>query len=100
MKFKHNGRKIMTKYNNIQILRAICIIAVVVIHTCPSGILGVLMRPFCNFCVGTFIFISGYLTKHSIPDIKAFYKKRLVRIFVPYTIWSVVYGCGGGIKNL
>lgn len=38
-----------------------------------------------------FIFLSGYLTKTTNIDIKTFYKKRLLRVFIPYCIWSIVY---------
>ena len=43
--------------------RAIAIIAVVVIHTTPAGQWQVFCKPFINFAVATFIFLSGYLTK-------------------------------------
>ncbi len=75
----------------IQILRAFSIIAVVMIHTCALGAVGVVIRPFLNFAVALFLGLSGYLTRVDIPDIRAFYKKRLLRVFLPYTIWSFIY---------
>lgn len=71
----------------IQLLRGIAIIAVIMIHT-VSGEKAILIRPFLNFSVALFIFLSGYLTNFSqgIP-IKEFYKKRLIRVGVPYIIW-------------
>ena len=51
------------KNNTIQIFRALAIIAVVMIHTCPSGEWQVFCRPFINFSVATFLLLSGYLTK-------------------------------------
>ena len=55
----------------IQIMRGLSIIAVIVIHTyntntymCGGGY-GVIIRPFVNFAVGMFIFLSGYLTKEN-----------------------------------
>lgn len=61
------------------------------IHT-VSGEKAILIRPFLNFSVALFIFLSGYLTNFSqgIP-IKEFYKKRLIRVGVPYIIWSIIY---------
>lgn len=79
------------KLDNIQIIRALCIIAVVSIHTCPSGQIGILLRPFLNFCVAIFIFLSGYLTKIPIEDNSQFIKRRTLRIIFPYIIWSVIY---------
>lgn len=81
----------MKKNHKIQILRAIAIIAVVMIHTCPIGISQVLVRPLINFSVGTFLFLSGYLTDTSNIDTKQFYKKRIIRVIIPYTIWTILY---------
>ena len=54
----------MQKDNNIQILRGIAIVAVVFIHNTPAG--GqIICRPFLNFAVGLFLFLSGMLTKTS-----------------------------------
>ena len=47
---------------NIQLLRALGIIAVVGIHTCGGGTRGVVIRPFINYAVSIFIFLSGFLT--------------------------------------
>lgn len=75
----------------IQICRAIAILAVVGIHTCGYGITSLLVRPFLNFSVATFLFISGLLTKEEIGDLRSFYNKRLMRVIVPYLIWSIIY---------
>ena len=50
---------IKEKNVKIQILRAIAIIGVVLIHTCPSGKWQIFVRPFINFAVPIFIFLSG-----------------------------------------
>lgn len=73
----------------IQILRAIAIMAVVAIHTCATGTVGVIIRPFLNFAVALFLGISGYLTKTDLPWYKV--RKRLLRVFIPYTIWSLIF---------
>ena len=75
----------------VQVLRGIAIIAVVLIHTCPTGIEQVFVRPFLNFAVAIFLFLSGYLTDISRINTKVFYKKRITRVLVPYFIWSVIY---------
>ena len=79
------------RIDSIQILRGLAIIAVVIIHSYPQGLFGVFLRPFVNFAVAMFIFLSGYLTKVSISDYRGFVFKRIKRVFVPYCIWSVVY---------
>lgn len=77
--------------NKIQICRAIAIIAVVIIHNCPQEMGGIVVRCFVNFAVALFIFLSGYLTRIINTDIIIFYKKRLLRVIIPYCIWSVLY---------
>ncbi len=79
------------KRDDIQILRAVAIIAVVLIHTCPSGMYQVWCRPFINFAVGLFLFLSGYLTKMHDDSWITFYKRRVSRVLIPYLIWTVIY---------
>lgn len=82
----------MKKDNYIQYLRAIAIIAVILIHILPNENYTVIVRQFINFCVATFLFLSGYLTnKNIIDDISKFYKKRISRVLIPYIIWSIIF---------
>ncbi len=76
---------------NVQIFRAIAIIAVVMIHTTPAGEWQVFCKPFINFAVATFIFLSGYLTKAENDNWMAFYRRRIMRVLVPYFIWTLIY---------
>ena len=76
---------------DIQFFRAIAIIAVVMIHTTPAGEIQVICKPFINFAVATFIFLSGYLTKADNDNWLAFYRRRITRVLVPYFIWTVIY---------
>lgn len=71
--------------------RAIAIIAVVMIHTTPAGQWQVFCKPFINFAVATFIFLSGYLTKTDNDNWLKFYIRRITRVLVPYIIWTVIY---------
>ena len=71
--------------------RAIAIIAVVMIHTTPAGQWQVFCKPFINFAVATFIFLSGYLTKADNENWLKFYIRRITRVLVPYIIWTVIY---------
>lgn len=83
----------MTKQTNqkVQALRALSIIAVVMIHTCPKAEWQVFCRPFINFAVATFIFLSGYLTNLEIDKPLKFCAKRISRVLFPYIIWSIIY---------
>ena len=91
-----------TRNNMIQVFRALSIIAVVMIHTTPPGEWQVICRPFLNFAVATFLFLSGYLTKIENDDWYAFCRKRIIRVFIPYVIWTVIFTLlhNGGIPLL
>lgn len=81
----------LDKKITIQVIRALCIIAVVMIHTSPGGEWQAYIRPFINFCVATFLFLSGYLTKDENEDWYSFLKKRILRVLIPYTLWTILY---------
>lgn len=83
-------RKIVVN-KKIQIVKAVAIVAVVMIHSDTEGLFGVGVRPFINFAVALFIFCSGYLTKLEQQNTKKFYVKRLIKVLVPYLLWSLVY---------
>lgn len=71
----------------IQILRGVAIIAVVLIHNTPTGILQVVCRPFVNFAVGLFLFLSGLLTDYD----KYSPCKRIRKVIIPYIVWTIIY---------
>ncbi len=76
-------------YNErVQLMRALAIICVVMIHTSPGGIDQVFIRPFINLCVALFIFLSGYLTQFGHEKIGEIYRKRVSRVLIPYLIWT------------
>ena len=84
------------------------IIAVVMIHTTPAGQWQIFCKPFINFAVAAFIFLSGYLTKTDNDNWPKFYTRRISRVLVPYLIWTVIYsiqdirsaGLSALVKNL
>lgn len=84
-------RTIENRNYSVQIFRALAIIAVVLGHTLPSGYWQVFCRPYINIVVATFLFLSGYLTKSTNDNWAAFYKKRIIRVIIPYIIWTVLY---------
>ena len=78
------------KNQKIQVCRAIAIIAVIATHIqIDNPMIRVGIRPIVNFEVGLFIFLSGMLT--SVDDNwKRYGKKRLLRVIIPYVIWSII----------
>lgn len=79
----------------IQIIRGLAIFAVVMIHTCSSGSLQVFVRPFLNWSVAMFLFLSGYLTKSENADWIAICKKRVMRVMIPFLVWTIIYTLPG-----
>ena len=79
------------KNQNIQALRGLSILAVVIIHTLYQDPLRIIVRPFVVYAVALFIFLSGYLTKTDIDDKLSFMKKRIVKVLIPYLVWSLIY---------
>ena len=82
--------------NKIQIARGLAIIAVVFIHNTPAGLAQVFCRPFLNFCVGLFLFLSGLMSNASNWNPK----KRLVKVLIPYILWTLIYAVIYNINNL
>lgn len=81
----------MQKNMTIQAFRAFAIFAVVLIHVTPQGEWQVWFRPFVNFAVPCFLFLSGYLTRLEYPSWSKFYVKRIFRVLIPYFIWTTIY---------
>lgn len=52
----------MAKDRYLQAVRGLAIVAVVLIHCLPRSDVTVAIRPFLNWAVATFFFLSGYLT--------------------------------------
>lgn len=86
-----SGQAKAARNNMIQIFRALSIMAVVMIHTTPPDEWQVFCRPFINFSVATFLFLSGYLTKIENDNWYSFCKKRVIRVIIPYIIWTIIY---------
>lgn len=76
----------------IQAVRGLAIAAVVLIHCLPQEAASVALRPFLNFAVAAFIFLSGYLTpREKTADAGAFLRRRVGKIAAPYAVWTVLY---------
>lgn len=75
------------KSYKIQLLRGLAIIAVILIHSTPGGLMQVYVRPFLNFAVGLFLFLSGLLTTNQ----NWHPQKRLKKILIPYVLWTLIY---------
>lgn len=93
----------------LNIVRAIAMIAVVLIHaTAPSfGFFTesdtnyafyLFLNRFARFCVPLFIFMSSFVLfynyfykESNFRSWMLFYKKRILYIFVPYLVWSLFY---------
>ena len=93
----------MDKTNNKDIfwqqIRGGTILAVIFIH-CHNGVelplnsingaSYFILRNLMNFPVNMFFFMSGFFMK-PVDDVKAFYKKRLPKLVIPYLFYTVAY---------
>lgn len=93
------------KDQNIQMVRGLCIAAVVLIHSGAAANLQsvpgqewqfwywLFLRQVINFAVGTFFFLSGCLVdQEKVRRAPAkFIGSRLLRLAVPFLLWSSVY---------
>lgn len=97
----------MEKHNKeLEILRGCALCAVVGIHTLNIGIknteigtwgnwLFELVHTLLQFAVPCFIFISAILLSYPLKNEKLnvldFYKKKIVKVVIPYLLWTLIY---------
>jgi surface polysaccharide O-acyltransferase-like enzyme len=82
----------------IDSLRVICVLAVITIHSLPYYLSSMdnlskwhtanALNSLSRFCVPVFIMISGLLWFADPAPAKIFYKKRAIRLFLPFLFWS------------
>ncbi|MBU3142613.1 acyltransferase [Clostridium sp. CF012] len=97
--------KTKDKDNYFEIIRGICIICVVLIHSQngieykDSGIYSfnydywLIGRQFINFPVAVFVFLTAYftnITKVTESPLR-YYKSRGSRLLIPFLVWSILY---------
>ena len=86
-------------------LRGVAILGVVLIHSTRSGYVWqqtaegagnfyytIFFRQFLNFSIPAFLFLSGYFAARSAAAQTGYImvtKKRLMRVLIPYLVWSV-----------
>lgn len=95
-----------SRIDEIDILKGISIIAVLMIHTTGiavsdldksslSYIIFAVLNRFSQFAVPAFIFASSMLLMYNYSDgddWKLFYKKRFKNVLLPYIVWTMIYG--------
>ena len=84
------------KYNSIDIMRLLCAVMVVVIHTQPLTEYGGVLGYFATFIfprlgVPFFFAVSGYFYISGLLSGKKIFLKYVKRLLVVYTIWSFIY---------
>ena len=84
-------------------LRAIAIIAVILVHVSSPVVnmayggnmlhwwIGNVFDSAVRFAVPLFLMISGAMLLSATYDIKTFYKKRFIRVLIPFLFWMVIY---------
>lgn len=79
----------MARDRYLQAIRGLAIACVVCIHCLPQCAASVVLRPFLNWAVAGFLFLSGLLTSES--KILRGVAKRLHKVLIPYLVWSGIY---------
>lgn len=80
----------MARDRYLQAIRGLAIACVVCIHCLPQCAASVVLRPFLNWAVAGFLFLSGLLTSES-KILRGGVAKRLRKVFIPYLVWSGIY---------
>ena len=81
----------MAKDRYLQALRGVAIAAVVLIHCLPQCPASIAVRPFLNWSVAAFLFLSGYLTCEKKVLAGGVLRRRVSRTLPPYVVWSLAY---------
>lgn len=85
----------MKKNNYWQMIRGVCILCVILIHTLYINnslnieYFNIFIRRIINFSTGVFIFMAGYFSK--FENTILFYKKKISRVLLPLIIWNIIY---------
>ncbi len=88
----------------VQLIRALAILAVVAIHTPAPEPYVVFIRPFLNFAVAMFLFLSALLTAEKAQQLptlnyRTLVTGRLKRLLPPYAIWVVLSSLPSILQN-
>lgn len=97
----------MSKNQYYQMIRGICIIAVIIIHLLSRqdnetiNDFNIILRTLVNFCVGVFVFLSGYFvnTEKVKNDKIKWMIGRFKRVGIPFLIFSTIAATILMIKN-
>jgi surface polysaccharide O-acyltransferase-like enzyme len=106
MVYGGEGKMLKNRIEEIDILRGLTFLAIVMQHTLASFIYGpaitkepaliaAFMLTLARYAVPMFIFITGLVLFYNYGDGKFnywdFIKKRFTQIFLPYFIWTIIY---------
>lgn len=80
----------MARDRYLQAIRGLAIACVVCIHCLPQCAASVVLRPFLNWAVAGFLFLSGLLTSES-KILRGGVAMRLHKVLIPYLVWSGIY---------
>lgn len=90
-----------SRNSTLSFLRIIATIAVIILHVCSDLLynfnnlnnwwLGNIVDSSVRWCVPVFLMMTGTLFIPSTQPLNIFYKKRIIKVIIPYLIWSSIY---------
>lgn len=81
----------MARDQYLQAVRGVAITVVVLIHCLPQCMFAIILRPFLNWGVAAFLFLSGFLTSEAKVVAGGVLARRAKRTLPSYVVWSVFY---------
>lgn len=82
-----------SRFRWVDLIRALGALLVVLahVHYAGSGLVGISYYALTRVAVPLFFMVSGCLLLSKNEPLEDFFRKRAIKVFVPFVIWSIIY---------